>query len=122
MALEATGKLHEIFDTQQISEKFAKREMVLCIADGAYEQFVKFQLTQDKCDLLNQFNVGDEVKVQFNLQGKPYTKNGTTSYFNNLGVWRIESTGSASKPATNQPVSTYGKYTVEPEDEDTLPF
>ena len=90
MAYDAQGKLHEIFDEQQVSEKFRKREFVLEIPDGAYTQFIKFQLTQDKCNLLDQYKVGDEVKVAFNLSGKPFTKNGTTMYFTNLGAWRIE--------------------------------
>src|SRR5688572_8568401 len=90
MAYDAQGKLHEIFDEQQVSEKFKKREFVLEIPDGAYTQFIKFQLTQDKCNLLDGFNVGDEVKVAFNLSGKPFTKNGTTMYFTNLGAWRLE--------------------------------
>ena len=90
MAYDAQGKLHEIFDEQQVSEKFKKREFVLEIPDGAYTQFIKFQLTQDKCSLLDQYKVGDEVKVAFNLSGKPFTKNGTTMYFTNLGAWRIE--------------------------------
>src|SRR5690349_14297119 len=90
MAYDAQGKLHEIFDEQQVSEKFRKREFVLEIPDGAYTQFIKFQLTQDKCSLLDQYKVGDEVKVAFNLSGKPFTKNGTTMYFTNLGAWRIE--------------------------------
>src|SRR5688572_32724125 len=100
MAYDAQGKLHEIFDEQQVSEKFRKREFVLEIPDGAYSNHIKFQLTLDKCDLLDGFNVGDEVKVAFNLSGKPFTKNGTTMYFTNLGAWRIEPAGA---PQNNQP-------------------
>ena len=102
MAYDAQGKLHEIFDEQQVSEKFRKREFVLEIPDGAYTQFIKFQLTQDKCNLLDQYKVGDEVKVAFNLSGKPFTKNGTTMYFTNLGAWRIEPASGGSNGGGNQ--------------------
>ena len=104
MAYDAQGKLVEIFDEQQVSEKFRKREFVLEIPDGAYTQFIKFQLTQDKCNLLDQYKVGDEVKVAFNLSGKPFTKNGTTMYFTNLGAWRIEpaSAGAGNNGGGNQ--------------------
>ena len=102
MAYDAQGKLHEIFDEQQVSEKFKKREFVLEIPDGAYTQFIKFQLTQDKCSLLDQYKVGDEVKVAFNLSGKPFTKNGTTMYFTNLGAWRIEPASGGSNGGGNQ--------------------
>lgn len=96
MSFDVQGKLHEIFDEQQVSEKFRKREFVLEIPDGAYTQFVKFQLTQDKCNVLDQFKQGDEVKVNFNLSGKPFVKNGTTMYFTNLSAWRIESADAAA--------------------------
>ena len=102
MAYDAQGKLHEIFDEQQVSEKFRKREFVLEIPDGAYTQFIKFQLTQDKCSLLDQYKVGDEVKVAFNLSGKPFTKNGTTMYFTNLGAGRIEPASGGNNGGGNQ--------------------
>ncbi len=108
MAYDAQGKLHEIFDEQQVSEKFKKREFVLEIPDGAYTQFIKFQLTQDKCNLLDQYKVGDEVKVAFNLSGKPFTKNGTTMYFTNLGAWRIEpASGGNNGGGNNQQANSY---------------
>ncbi len=82
--------MHEIFDETQVSEKFRKREFVLEIPDGSYTQYAKFQLTQDKCGILDNYKTGDEVKVAFNLSGKPFTKNGTTMYFTNLQAWRVE--------------------------------
>jgi single-strand DNA-binding protein len=103
MSFDVQGKLHEIFDEQQVSDKFRKREFVLEIPDGSYTQFIKFQLTQDKCNLLDQFKVGEDVKVTFNLSGKPFTKNGTTMYFTNLSAWRLESAdaGAGNNNASN---------------------
>src|SRR6478752_4391812 len=130
MAYDAQGKLHEIFDEQQVSEKFRKREFVLEIPDGAYTQFIKFQLTQDKCNLLDQYKVGDEVKVTFNLSGKPFTKNGTTMYFTNLGAWRIEAAnanannGGQARPAGNNygaPQPAASSFAMDEADND-LPF
>ena len=100
MSFDIQGKLYEAFDEQQVSDKFKKREFVLEIPDGSYTQYVKFQLTQDKCSLLDQYKAGDEVKVTFNLTGKPFTKNGTTMYFTNLQAWRIESAANGA-PASN---------------------
>ncbi|WP_242928907.1 DUF3127 domain-containing protein [Pontibacter vulgaris] len=90
MSFEIQGKLYEVFEEQQVSDKFKKREFVLEIPDGSYTQYCKFQLTQDKCNLLDQYKTGDEVKVTFNLSGKPFVKNGTTMYFTNLQAWRLE--------------------------------
>lgn len=93
MAYEATGRLHEIFDEQQVSEKFRKREFVLEVIDGQYPEHIKFQTVQDKTALIDPFKVGDEVKVSFNLRGRGFNKNGQMLYFTNLEAWRIENSG-----------------------------
>ena len=100
MAYDATGRLHEIFDEQQVSEKFRKREFVLEVVDGQYPEHIKFQLVQDKTALIDQYKVGDEVKVTFNLRGRGFNKNGQMLYFTNLEAWRLEAaTGGAAAPA-----------------------
>ncbi len=118
MSFDVQGRLHEIFDEVQVSDKFRKREFVLEIPDGSFTQHVKFQLTQDKCSVIDQYKIGDEVKVTFNLSGKPFTKNGTTMYFTNLQAWRIENAGAnpvnsggnnntrVQQPATSSPFLT----------------
>lgn len=99
MSYELTGTITEIYETQQISDKFSKREIVVEVPDGSYTQYIKLQFTQDKCSLLDSYAEGQEVKVSFNLSGKPYTKNGVTQYFTNLQAWRIEAvTASAMQP------------------------
>ena len=51
---------------------------------------IKFEAVQDKCDLLNNFNVGDLVDVDFNLKGRKWTNpQGEVKYFNSLQAWRI---------------------------------
>ncbi|MBL7999052.1 MAG: DUF3127 domain-containing protein [Candidatus Kapabacteria bacterium] len=91
MAFEAIGKLHEVYPEQQVTEKFRKREFVLEMQDGMYQQYIKFQMTQDRCTALDGFNKGDDVKVSFNLTGRPSTtKNGDTVYYTNLNAWRID--------------------------------
>ena len=95
MSFEITGRLAEKFETQKVSDRFQKREFVLEIkSTGAtgYEfvDFIKFQSTQEKCSLLDQFNVDDMVKVSFNLRGRKWERDGQVSYFTNLEAWRIE--------------------------------
>ena len=90
MAYDVTGRLHEIFDEQQVSEKFRKREFVLEVQDGQYPQHIKFQLTQDKTSFVDPFKMGDEVKVTFDLRGRGFNKNGQMLYFTNLEAWKIE--------------------------------
>ena len=98
MAMEATGKLRAIFDTKQVSERFTKREFVLELVDGKYPQTVLFQLTGDRCASLDTFQVGDEVRLEFNLRGREWkSPNGEIKYFNSLDVWRIESAREAGR-------------------------
>ena len=89
---EATGAIRAIMQTQQVTDSFRKREFALEIEDGRYSQTVKFQLVQDKTELLDEFDVGAQVKVHFNLRGREYTRksDGATDYWTNLECWRIE--------------------------------
>lgn len=104
MLYEAEGSLKAIFETQQKTENFRLREFVLEIQDGQYPQEIKFQLTQDRCSLLDQFSEGDQVKVAFGLRGRSYTnKEGKTLYFTNLNAISIEGVGSTVQdPDANQ--------------------
>jgi DNA replicative helicase MCM subunit Mcm2 (Cdc46/Mcm family) len=99
MAYDVTGRLHDIFDEQQVSEKFRKREFVLEVQEGQYPEQIKFQLVQDKTALIDPYKIGDEVKVTFNLRGRGFNKNGQMLYFTNLEAWRIEPATGGGAPA-----------------------
>jgi len=91
--METTGIIKVIFDTQRVSDKFQKRDFVLTTEAGTpYPQSVSFQATKDKCDALNNFKVGDEIKVNFNLKGREWQDSNTlqTKFFNTLEAWKIE--------------------------------
>src|SRR5262245_32330912 len=91
MGIEATGKLHVIFDTKQVSERFSKREFVVEIADNPkYPQTVLFQLTGDRCSQLDGFNVGDQISIEFSLRGREWrSPAGEGKYFNSLDVGKV---------------------------------
>lgn len=86
------GKVHEIGTTQQVSDTFSKRDLIIEYAENPiYPEYIKFDALQDKTALLDELRVGDEVEVHFNLRGRPWTnKEGVTSYFNGLVVWKID--------------------------------
>ena len=92
MGIEATGKLHTIYETKQVSERFTKREFVVELADNPkYPQMVLFQLTGDRCSQLDEFRVGDQVRIDFSLRGREWrSPNGEVKYFNSLDVWKVE--------------------------------
>lgn len=89
--MDVTGQLKVKSATQVVSDKFSKRDFVLATDLATpYPQFVSFQLTQDKCSVLDNFNEGDEVKVHFNLRGREWNGEQGIKYFNTLECWRIE--------------------------------
>jgi single-strand DNA-binding protein len=104
MAIEVTGKLRAIFETKQVSERFTKREFVLEMVDGKYPQTVLFQLSGDRCSSLDAFQLGDEVRLEFNLRGREWrSPQGEVKYFNSLDVWRIERAGESSSRSRRDP-------------------
>jgi single-strand DNA-binding protein len=122
MSLEVQGKLVDVFDTIQITEKFKKREFVLETEERGYQQYVKFQLNQDKCSLIDDHKLGDELKVAFNLSGKPYTrKTGEKDYITNIVAWKIDklSPSSASMPSNDHQVFNMDSLEASADD---LPF
>jgi hypothetical protein len=90
-------RIKVINPTQQVSEKFSKREFVVTdSSNGNYPQDILFQATQDKCPLLDGFQLNDQVDVSFNIRGREWTSpQGELKYFTSLEAWRIERSGSA---------------------------
>ena len=90
--MEITGTIHKVFDTQQVSKKFKRREFVIEFAESPlYPQFIKFEAIQDKCRDLDPYSPGEQVRVQFNLRGREWTNpEGEKKYFTNLEAWRID--------------------------------
>jgi hypothetical protein len=91
MGFQTSGKIHSISDTQQVTERFRKREFVIELADNPrYPQYVQFQLTGDRCENLDDYAVGDDVQLEFSLRGREWkSPKGELRYFNSLDVWEI---------------------------------
>jgi hypothetical protein len=115
--MKINGKLLEVMETQQVSDSFKKRTFIVeYIENPQYPEYISFELTQDRCELIDSFKVNQEVSVSFNLRGRKWTNpQGETKYFNSLQAWRVEAATPGQNPA--QP----GKPETEPE-EDGLPF
>lgn len=115
--MEITGILKVKFDTQAVSDKFKKREFVLTTEEGTpYPQHLSIQLTQDKCDLLNNFNEGDKLSVNINLRGREWNSPQGIKYFNTIEAWRISK-------LSDQPVTTVNNnVNNSPAIDDDMPF
>lgn len=101
MSYELTGKLHKKYETESKSEKFQAREFVVETMDGSYNQYIKFQLTQDRCALVDEYNEGEQVKVHFDLRGREWNE----KYFTNLNAWRLEKPAAAAAASAPPPAA-----------------
>lgn len=86
--MELQGKI-EVIKSEETKGTFKKRDIVVT-TDEQYPQHILIQFTQDKCNLLNGYKVGDNVKIDINLRGKLWTNpEGEDVYFNSIQGWRI---------------------------------
>ena len=90
--MEVQGTIKVIGETQTFGAKgFRKRELVIT-TDEQYPQSILVEFVQDKCDLLDKFEVGKNVKIGINLRGREWTNpKGETKYFNSIQGWNINS-------------------------------
>lgn len=87
--MELQGELIEVFDTQEVTATFKKREFAIKTS-GEYPQEIGLEVTQDKVDLLDTFKVGDNITASVNLRGKKWTNpEGVNKYFNTIQAWRV---------------------------------
>lgn len=88
--METSGILIYVGETQQITDKFSKRDFVI-ETNQDYPQKIKFELHQQSTDLIDQYVEGELIQVSFNLRGRSYTnKDGVTQYANTLQAWKIQ--------------------------------
>lgn len=123
--MQINGELKVIFDAQTVSDRFKKREFVLTTETNTpYPQHLIIQLTQDKCDILNSYNEGDEVRVDFNLRGREWNGPQGVKYFNTIEAWRLSLVNKGANPiasASNTTVSSAPPQS-DSNDNDNLPF
>lgn len=99
-SFEIHGKLHKVFPSENKSGSFQAREFVIEVESGQYSQLIKFQLTQDRCDLIESYSKGEEIKVSFDLRGREWDG----KYFINLNAWRLNRPSTEKADSANPTV------------------
>ena len=126
MSYDLTGKLVAKYDTVQRTGTFRTREFVVekteDIGGRSITNYVKFQSVQDKTALVDKVNIGDEIKVHFNVKGTKWEKDGKVNYITNLDAWRIEQVLKPGGGATidREPMEPLDNFSAEASDD--LPF
>lgn len=121
---ETQGEIHSIGETTEYGNNgFTKREFVIKVTgedeNPTYPNYLALELIKDKCALMDNYAVGDEIQVQFNLSGRLWAGNGKgEKCFTSLQAWRVERL-SGDDGGMNQEPPSY----PEPSDfDDDVPF
>lgn len=95
--MKLQGKVKLVGQTEQVSDKFKKRELVITTNDNpTYPQHISVQCTNDKCVMLDNLSVGSEVSLEINLRGREWTSpSGQIKYFNTIECWKLDVISSA---------------------------
>jgi hypothetical protein len=120
--MEIEGIVKVIKDEHQVSEKFKKREIVVT-TEETYPQHILIEFSQDKCNLVDNRNVGDRVKVSVNISGREWAdpKTGEVRYFNSIKGWKIELLNQGSTPVAT-PAPAQAAPVPALDDTQDLPF
>ena len=126
--MEVTGKIKMIDQTKEVGSAGFKKRDVVVTTDEQYPQHILVQFVQDKCDLLNNFQVGEAVKIDINLRGREWTNpQGGMVYFNTIQGWRIakaQGVEASSNQAPPMPAAQAfpAATSINEEEPDDLPF
>jgi hypothetical protein len=93
MEYQITGKVAEVYQIIRVNERFRKREFVIEHKESGsgqpYVDFIKFQLTQDKCEIIDESWLRQDVTVTFSIKGNRWEKNGMVNYITNLNALSV---------------------------------
>tara|TARA_B100001996_G_scaffold330032_1_gene277996 strand:- start:2480 stop:2854 length:375 start_codon:yes stop_codon:yes gene_type:complete len=124
--MEIQGKIKLVGNVQEITDSFRKRELVI-VTQEQYPQTLCVEFVQDKIDLLNDFQEGQDVKIGINLRGREWKNpEGLIKYFTSLQGWRIESVKNQNLDNQESPLDSLSSFepaeNINKEDLDDLPF
>ena len=109
--MELNVKIYSIGETQNVTDTFSKREFIVETQED-YKQYLQLQVIKDKCDVLNHFKPGQEVKVHLNLKGRLWTnKEGKEIAFNTLECWKIEKAEAGAEAPKDEKYKGKKEYT-----------
>lgn len=125
--MEVTGRIKVIDQTKEVGSAGFKKRDIVVTTDEQYPQHISVQFVQDKCDLLNNFQIGEVVKIDINLRGREWTnQQGETVYFNTIQGWRISKAQTETPASSSPPMPTAETFqpatSINNNEPDDLPF
>ena len=124
--MEIIGKIKWIDETKEYGSNGCKKRELVITTDEQYPQHILVEFIQDKCETLNSFQIGNNVKIGINLRGREWTNpEGQVKYFNSIQGWRIDLINEEINkeiPPMPPPISSENTNENTTENEDDLPF
>lgn len=88
--MQVSGTIKKIGEVQEVGTNAFKKRDIVITTEEQYPQHILIQFTQDKCSVLDDYKIGDEVAVDINLKGREWVNpQGETVYFNTIQGWKI---------------------------------
>ena len=122
--MELLGKIKLIGDIKTYGDNgFRKRELVLT-TEEQYPQHILIEFIQNNCELLDNYSIGQTVRIGINIRGREWeSPDQGIKYFNSIQGWRIESLDDQvmDSAAEDLPIDS-DNYPKDDLTEDDLPF
>ena len=123
--MELLGKIKLIGDIKTYGDNgFRKRELVIT-TEEQYPQHILIEFIQNNCELLDNFNLGQTVRIGINIRGREWeSPDQGIKYFNSIQGWRIESLDDQVMDSDPEDLPTENDNSPNDDDltEDDLPF
>ena len=123
--MELLGKIKLIGDTKTYGDNgFRKRELVLT-TEEQYPQHILIEFIQNNCELLDNYSIGQTVRIGINIRGREWEcPDQGIKYFNSIQGWRIESLDDQvmDSPPEDLPLEDNSESKSDDLTEDDLPF
>ena len=123
MSYNMEGTVKIIDNTMTFDSGFKKRELVITTQDDKFPQEVKLEFIKESVNKLDEFKVGDFVKIAFSIRGNEY--NG--KHYVNLSAYAIAHTKVENTQPTQPVAAEFPKKdnvgdSDDSDDYDDLPF
>ena len=82
---EQTGTIKEIYPEEKISESLSKRRFII-EEDGKYKNTICFELINGRTDLIDPYQIGDNVKVSYNIKSHCHSD----KWYTQAIAWKLE--------------------------------
>jgi len=88
---EIIGKVYFKGEVELIGANQMKKQILVVETDNQYPQKLPIEFIKDNVDLLNNLQIGQQVKVRVNVRGSEYQdRNGVTRFGLSFQGWKVE--------------------------------